>query len=158
MKPGFSKRALLAAALLTAASAGPASAHTQRGALGKLPTAADIYEGQCTAEGGLDPNRAEVRIRGVTRRSFMLSITVEKDSISATSTDKKLGDRGFSPFEKNPSGGGSYRVTVTKTPMPGKPEKRLKKSEPYVFEFHCLTGSGGGVIEVGTNLNSIQNQ
>ncbi len=157
MKSGFSRHVLLAiATLLGIGNAGVAAAHNQGGALGKSSTAADIYEVACSNDSNGSPAALEARIKDIAPVAPpLVTVQIQKNSVTVTSADSVDGDRKFSPLVGNSGGEGVYIVTVSKTVTPGKPVKRLAYKEIYLLEYHCVTASDA---HTGTEIGQKQNQ
>ncbi len=146
------RRLASTAVLLAVLHVGIASAHTQVGALGKAAAASDIYQITCPEEVAGVPPRLDVQIRDLKpKKPPRLTVSVEKDLASVSSTDPRDGDKGFSPLVSLDGGAGNYHVMVSKTAANDK--KRAFK-EIYTLQYHCMSGA----LHTGTELVTLQNQ
>lgn len=158
MKHKYPMRSWLTVSVLIAAGyAGIASAHTQTGVLGKRVDTSDIYEITCADDGNGPPARLEVEIEDLLPvKPPRVSVLVQKEgSESVTTTDPKDGDNRPGLTVSNNGGAGTYTVTVSKLPKPGKPDKTRRYKELYSLDYHCITSSNQ---HTGTTLSTIQNQ
>lgn len=153
MKSSFALRILTASALLAAAYAGPASAHTKRGALGKPIDAADTYQITCSDDGNGPPARLLVAVRDLAPvKPPLVNVRLQVGSETRESADKKDGDKFYSSVIGLDGGAGPYTVIVNKLNKPGKADKTRKYPEIYQIEYHCMTRSG---VHTGTEIVQI---
>ena len=138
------------AAVILAALAPAAIAHTQNGSLGADPGATDYYQVTCTDDGSGVPASIVVDIVNQSPGSALpVSALVNKGAVAANTSDTAGGDGSGSPFVSINGGVGVYNLFVTK-PATG--------AVSYTLTFHCMTGVDGSGEHTGTTLVFKQNQ
>jgi hypothetical protein len=138
--------------LLSVGQAGVVLGHSTGGSLGNKKSATDVYSVTCSnEEGGDTPTfRLTARVRDEKpRRKPKVSVTIEKGGTAVRVTDKKDGDRRYSPWANVNGGNGNYQMMVTKS---------RRGREIYSVEFHCQGPSSSGHIHTGSSVVITQNQ
>ena len=152
MNASYKSIAMALAFLLSVGQAGDVLGHTTGGSLGKKKSATDAYSVTCSNEEGGDTAtfRLAARVRDENPpRKPKVSVTIAKGGTAVRVTDKKDGDRRFSPWAYVDGGNGVYRLIVTKS---------RKGRERFSVEFHCQGPSSSGFVHTGSSVIITQNQ
>ena len=152
MNTSYKSIAMALSFLLSVGQAGVVLGHTTGGFLGKKKRARDVYSVTCSNEEGGDTATFRLAARGrdeIPRRKPKVSVTIEKGGTAVRVTDKKDGDRRFSPWAYVDGGNGVYQMSVTKS---------RKGRERFSVEFHCQGPSSSGFVHTGSSVVIIQNQ
>ena len=138
--------------LLSVGQAGVVLGHSAGGSLGPKKSATDVYSVTCSNEEGGDTATFRLAARGrdeIPSRTPRVSVTIAKDGTAVRVTDKKDGDRRFSPWAFVDGGNGVYRLLVTKS---------RRGRERFSVEFHCQGPSSSGYVHTGSSVIITQNQ
>jgi len=152
MDASYKTIAMALSFLLSVGQAGVVLGHSAVGSLGNKKSATDAYSVTCSNEEGGDTAtfRLAARVRDERPpRKPKVSVTIAKGGIAVRVTDKKDGDRRFSPWAYVDGGNGVYRMLVTKS---------SKGRERFSVEFHCQGPSSSGFVHTGSSVIITQNQ
>lgn len=152
MNASYKSIAMALSFLLSVGQAGVVLGHSAGGFLGTKKRATDVYSVTCSNEEGGDTAtfRLAARVRDEPpARNPKVSVTIEKGGTAVRVTDKKDGDRRFSPWAYVNGGNGVYRMSVTKS---------RRGRERFSVEFHCQGPSSSGFVHTGSSVVIIQNQ
>jgi hypothetical protein len=152
MNASYKSIAMALSFLLSVGQAGVVLGHSAGGFLGKKKRATDVYSVTCSNEEGGDTAtfRLAARVRDdLPSRKPKVSVTIAKGGTEVRVTDKKDGDRRFSPWAYVDGGNGVYRLMVTKS---------RRGPERFSVEFHCQGPSSSGYVHTSTGAVIIQNQ
>ncbi|MGH8627639.1 MAG: hypothetical protein ACREYC_21000 [Gammaproteobacteria bacterium] len=153
----YKSMAMALSFLLSVGQAGVVLGHSAGGSVGKKKSATDVYSVTCSNEEGGDTAtfRLAARVRDeLPSRKPKVSVTIAKDGTAVRVTDKKDGDRRYSPWAYVDKGNGNYQMTVTKSGR----RKSRRGPELYSVEFHCQGPSSSGFIHTGSDVVIRQNQ
>lgn len=117
-------------------SLGGAWAHEAGGSLGSSEVAVDKFVIACS--NGSSATRLQTAIQGITLNGPLVTVTVEKDGKSVTTTDPKNHDKKSSTLVELPGGEGAYNFTIQKAP--NQKSAIMKRKVVYSATFHCMTG------------------
>lgn len=115
--------------------------------LGTAKDSTKTYTLKCYDNGSGAPTQMRARVQGqTTSAKFLVQLTLEKDGITQTVTDPKLGKGlNFSPYAVVAGGEGTYTMTIRKVKKNASdPDSKLKGGMVFTTRQECNYGPTSG--------------